>query len=58
MRGKTPLPAAYCLRGNRHDKNLWQELLPSVKQKLVEAGLFDKDGNITELGKQTLKDMD
>lgn len=48
----------WCFRGNRHKKDLWKELLPAARKKLVDAGLFTVEGQITKLGMSTLKDME
>ena len=49
---------ALALRGDRHKPDLWSTLLPSAKTKLVEQGLFTIDGQITELGKANLKNLE
>lgn len=52
---KRMLFTEFAFRGNRHSKNMWKELLPSAKQKLIDKGLFNKDGSITEKGLNSLK---
>jgi hypothetical protein len=41
-------------RGNRHARNLWAELLPSARKRLVDQGLFTAEGEITAEGLEFL----
>jgi hypothetical protein len=39
------------IRGPRED-DLWKELLPKARQRLVDAGIFNPDGTLTSQGKR------
>jgi hypothetical protein len=46
---------AFAFRGDRHRPDLWANLLPNAKAKLVADGLFTTDGKITEKGLKMLR---
>lgn len=41
---------AFFGRGDRHCKDLWKEILPATRAKLVADGLFNEDGSVTAKG--------
>lgn len=54
--GSKFLAGGHTTHGNVVAKTKWLSILPSARKKLVDAGLFNSDGTITEAGLKKLSD--